>query len=207
MGDLVQRVRGFKSRRPPPAIVLAPVSRSHFPTTILAGSSPHKEPSKWSAEHSVIMKSSNRSVRAAWGKCIERTAFATSGVQYRCSPSCLPLAAPASGAGSDLVEAGSAPPPSTSSCQHRVTRGTNRGGGSVVSGHIPRPLKLVMKTEWDGPQLGLAGISRVCTGLCYGPSLGLRPHLLPAPIYWANGIASIGPTNRQFAGQCHDEVV
>jgi len=44
------------------------------------------------------------------------------------------------------------------------------------------------------------GVLKIATGLCYAPSLGLRCTGSPSPIYWADGYAQIGESNRQFAG-------
>ncbi|MBE9569122.1 MAG: hypothetical protein IMF11_00715 [Proteobacteria bacterium] len=71
--------------------------------------------------------------------------------------------------------------------------------------HLPRTLKIHMRAEWDSLGLGIKRVASLTAGLSFSPSLGLRPHGLPAPIYWANGIASIGPRNRQFGGQKYIE--
>jgi hypothetical protein len=42
--------------------------------------------------------------------------------------------------------------------------------------------------------------------MCYSPALGLADHSLPAPIYWAYGIASIKETDHRFAGQKIDYI-
>ena len=63
------------------------------------------------------------------------------------------------------------------------------------------PQKVIMRKEWDGLELGIEGVCALLTGMCYAPSLGMKPHRSPAPIYWANGIASIKPHNCQFRGQ------
>ncbi len=41
---------------------------------------------------------------------------------------------------------------------------------------------------------------KIVTGLCYAPILGLLPSRIPAPIYWADGIAGNNPINHQFRG-------
>ena len=63
------------------------------------------------------------------------------------------------------------------------------------------PQKVIMRKEWDGLELGIERVCALLTGMCYAPSLGMKPHRSPAPIYWANGIASIKPHNCQFRGQ------
>ncbi|MFC1580061.1 hypothetical protein ACFL4N_04045 [Thermodesulfobacteriota bacterium] len=77
----------------------------------------------------------------------------------------------------------------------------------TVKGHIPRTLKINVKEEWDGLELGMDKVIGLLAGLAFSPSLGIRPHALPGPIYWANGIASIGPTNKKFAGQRYTEEI
>lgn len=70
-----------------------------------------------------------------------------------------------------------------------------------LAGDLARPLKLHMPPDWDGLNLGIDAASEILTGLSYAPGLGLAAHALPGPIYWADGIAAIGETNHQFAGQ------
>lgn len=68
------------------------------------------------------------------------------------------------------------------------------------------PQKIVMRESWDGLGLGLETVTDLIAGLCYAPSLGMKPHRSPAPVYWANGIASIKGSNCQFRGQRYSEV-
>ena len=77
----------------------------------------------------------------------------------------------------------------------------------AVKGQIPVPLKVQYARDNGGDRLGLGRkrIVELIAGMAYAPSLGFRPHSLPAPLYWADGIASIGPTNHQFSGQLHTE--
>ena len=70
-----------------------------------------------------------------------------------------------------------------------------------LANDLARPFKLHMPPYWDGLNLGMETVSAIITGLCYTPGLGLATHALPGPIYWADGIAAIGETNHQFAGQ------
>ena len=70
---------------------------------------------------------------------------------------------------------------------------------------LPRTMKIHMRTDWDGLSLGMKNVCEILAGLSYSPGLGLRPHFLPGPLYWADGIAAIGPTNHQFSGQRYDE--
>ncbi len=70
-----------------------------------------------------------------------------------------------------------------------------------LAGDLARTLKLHMAPDWDGLGMGMDKIAEIVTGLSYAPGLGLATHALPGPIYWADGIAAIGETNHQFAGQ------
>lgn len=70
--------------------------------------------------------------------------------------------------------------------------------GSYDPNHIPVPSKICIIK--DGLELGLDHALKIATGLCHAPSLGLRCTGSPSPIYWADGYASVGPLNRQFAG-------
>jgi hypothetical protein len=65
--------------------------------------------------------------------------------------------------------------------------------------------KIIMRESWDGLNLGSEVVTDLIAGLCYAPSLGMKPHRSPAPVYWANGIASIKETNCQFRGQRYSE--
>lgn len=69
------------------------------------------------------------------------------------------------------------------------------------SSDLARVLKLCMAEDADGLGLGFDTVTEIIMGLSYSPSLGLSPHGLPGPIYWADGIAAIGETNHQFSGQ------
>ncbi|MBK1829611.1 hypothetical protein JIN77_02650 [Verrucomicrobiaceae bacterium R5-34] len=43
-------------------------------------------------------------------------------------------------------------------------------------------------------------LAEILCALCFAPKLSFQPSSLPAPIYWADGIASLSMTNLQFAG-------
>ena len=49
----------------------------------------------------------------------------------------------------------------------------------------------------------LQEIGVILSSLCFAPKLSFQPSSLPAPIYWASGIASRSFTNLQFAGWSH----
>ena len=69
------------------------------------------------------------------------------------------------------------------------------------------PQKVNLRKEWDGLGLGFGRVCALLTGMCYSPSLGMKPHRSPAPIYWANGIAGIQESNCQFRGQLASQLV
>lgn len=48
-----------------------------------------------------------------------------------------------------------------------------------------------------------AQICEILTAQCFVPTLSFQPSSLPAPIYWADGIASLSYTNLQFSGWKH----
>jgi len=43
-------------------------------------------------------------------------------------------------------------------------------------------------------------IGEILTALCFAPKLSFQPSRLPAPIYWADGLASLSGANLQFGG-------
>ena len=43
-------------------------------------------------------------------------------------------------------------------------------------------------------------LAEILCSLCFAPKLSFQPSSLPAPIYWADGLASLSMTNLQFAG-------
>ncbi len=69
-----------------------------------------------------------------------------------------------------------------------------------LPGDLARTFKINMAPDWDWLNLGLDLVAEIGCGLSYAPGLGLAPHALPAPIYWADGIAAVGEKNHQFAG-------
>ncbi|HOB52807.1 MAG TPA: hypothetical protein PK176_11200 [Acidobacteriota bacterium] len=69
---------------------------------------------------------------------------------------------------------------------------------SPVSSHINHPLKV--RVVHDGLGLGDPKLLDCVLGLCYAPSLGVRPTRSPSPIYWADGVSKISDTNHQFSG-------
>jgi hypothetical protein len=76
----------------------------------------------------------------------------------------------------------------------------------VFDKQMVTPQKVLIREDWDGLGLGIERVCALLTGMCYAPSLGMKPHRSPAPVYWADGIASIKPENCQFRGQRYSQV-
>lgn len=66
---------------------------------------------------------------------------------------------------------------------------------------MDRVLKISWQEAWDGLSLGPAGIGSALTALSFTPGLGLRRRTMPAPIYWADGIAGADDSDLRFRGQ------
>lgn len=67
-------------------------------------------------------------------------------------------------------------------------------------GSFDSVLKMYWREEWDG--LGLGGsLPRILMAQSLAPGLGLHPHYLPAPLYWADGIAGASDGDLRFRGQ------
>ena len=62
-------------------------------------------------------------------------------------------------------------------------------------------LKIWMRNEWDGLGLGQEQLARILTAQTLTPGLGLHPRRLPAPVYWADGIAGASDEDLRFRGQ------
>ena len=88
--------------------------------------------------------------------------------------------------------AGCASSPENSDVRFICTHDAHEGLANVMKIHIPK--------DGDSLGIGLNTMCRIVIGLCYSPSLGLRPHL-PGPIYWADGIGATGANQYQFSGQ------
>ncbi len=69
-----------------------------------------------------------------------------------------------------------------------------------LANDLSRSFKLNMPAQWDGLNLGMDRVAEIITGLSYTPGQGLATHALPAPIYWADGVAAIANNNHQFSG-------
>ena len=61
-------------------------------------------------------------------------------------------------------------------------------------------LKLWMHQDWDGIHLGPEQLARVLFAQTLTPGLGLQRRKLPAPVYWADGIAGASDEDLRFRG-------
>lgn len=67
-------------------------------------------------------------------------------------------------------------------------------------GDFDSVLKVRMVREWDGLALGRDRLARILAAMTMTPGLGLHARKLPAPIYWADGIAGASDTDLRFRG-------
>ena len=64
-----------------------------------------------------------------------------------------------------------------------------------------RVLKIWMKDAWDGMGLGPQRLAHILLAQTLAPGLGMRARSLPAPTYWADGIAGASDKDLRFRGQ------
>lgn len=55
----------------------------------------------------------------------------------------------------------------------------------------------------NGLNYTLRQLCEITVALCHAPKLSFQPCSLPAPIYWADGLAGLSNSNLQFAGWSH----
>lgn len=65
---------------------------------------------------------------------------------------------------------------------------------------FPKTLKFHWEEQWVGSAWTTDHILEVIQAMCSAPGLGLGNHTLPAPIYWADGIAGASDTDLRFRG-------
>lgn len=70
-----------------------------------------------------------------------------------------------------------------------------------TSSDLPRYAKVTWKESWNHLRLCDEEIAMALTRLSSAPGLGMHTHHLPAPIYWADGIAGTSPDDLRFRGQ------
>lgn len=68
------------------------------------------------------------------------------------------------------------------------------------SSNLPEVAKVTWREEWNQLKLTHAEIARSIVSAAAAPGLGLHPRHLPAPIYWADGIAGISESDLRFRG-------
>ena len=66
---------------------------------------------------------------------------------------------------------------------------------------LPKIAKVTWKANWNGLKLKPIDIAKLIIKSAQAPGLGLRSRLLPACIYWADGIATTSVTDLRFRGQ------
>lgn len=71
---------------------------------------------------------------------------------------------------------------------------------SIDQAGPPRTFKVTVPQNGEAFGWGLDDYAALTCGLCYSPSLGVKPHL-PGPIYWADGIGKTSDTDHRFGGQ------
>ena len=64
------------------------------------------------------------------------------------------------------------------------------------------PLKIWMRDAWDGLRLGPERLAHILYAQTLTPGLGLHRRQLPAPVYWADGMAGASDHDLRFWGEC-----
>jgi hypothetical protein len=67
--------------------------------------------------------------------------------------------------------------------------------------YLPKIAKVTWKKGWNGLDLNPSQIVGLLIQSATAPGLGLHPRLLPACIYWADGISKTSETDLRFRGQ------
>ncbi len=65
---------------------------------------------------------------------------------------------------------------------------------------LPAIAKVAWEESWNRLELSHADIASIVAGQTLSPGLGLHQRTLPAPIYWADGIAGASDTDLRFRG-------
>jgi len=66
---------------------------------------------------------------------------------------------------------------------------------------LTHPIKFRIVRDSEG--LSREAVGSLLTALCHSATLSFHPSRLPAPVYWADGLAHVSDTNLQFAGWDH----
>jgi hypothetical protein len=72
---------------------------------------------------------------------------------------------------------------------------------SAQSGVLTQPVKFRIVTDHEG--LLCEDVASLLTALSHAATLSFQPSRLPAPVYWADGLAHVSDANLQFAGWDH----
>ncbi len=72
---------------------------------------------------------------------------------------------------------------------------------SPVAGVLTHPIKY--RVAYDSMEVPVETVGSLLTALCHCATLSFQPSRLPAPIYWADGLAHVSEENLQFAGWNH----
>ncbi len=72
---------------------------------------------------------------------------------------------------------------------------------AASSGNFGTVLKLSWNESWNGLGLSPRDVAAIMMALVHAPGLGNEPRVLPAPIYWADGIARADDGDLRFRGQ------
>jgi hypothetical protein len=112
-----------------------------------------------------------------------------------------------------LVDASTCRSPVSASCG--AVPGTTKGThvefllthpGNQTRG-FDMPLKIHWNDRWDGLNIGPRGLRKILVALTASPGLGLHARTLPAPIYWADGIAAVSGKELKFGGQAVTNII
>lgn len=76
---------------------------------------------------------------------------------------------------------------------------------SRLAGEPPAVCKVVCDDRWNGLRLDHAELARALVRLAAAPGLGLHARHLPAPLYWADGLAGAGDGDLRHRGQARCE--
>jgi hypothetical protein len=87
--------------------------------------------------------------------------------------------------------------PDTDNGQHIAFMVTN----PEVNFGFAQVLKLHWEERWNRIGLSTDQILGIVCAMSFSPGLGLHRHTLPAPVYWADGIAGASDTDLRFRGQ------